>query len=121
MAQFDFPSSPSTNQTYTSNSITFKWDGVAWRRITSTGAQGNAGAQGAQGYQGSGGTPGAQGASAAGAQGAQGYQGAAGAQGDDASLVSGINPPGSPSSGDLWWDSDEGDLLVYFNDKDGII
>ena len=68
MAQFDFPSSPSTNQTYTANSITFKWDGVAWRRITSTGAQGAVGAQGAAG-------------SAGGAQGAVGAQGAAGAQG----------------------------------------
>ena len=63
MAQFDFPSSPSTNQTYTANSITFKWDGVAWRRITSTGAQGAVGAQGAAG-------------SAGGAQGAVGAQGA---------------------------------------------
>ena len=35
MAQFDFPSSPSTNQTYTANGVSFKWDGVAWRRITS--------------------------------------------------------------------------------------
>ena len=75
MAQFDFPSSPSTNQTYTANSITFKWDGVAWRRITSTGAQGNAGAQGAQGHQGAGGTPGAQGAANTGAQGATGTSG----------------------------------------------
>ena len=90
MAQFDFPSSPSNNQTYTSNGVTFKWDGVAWRRNTTTGAQGN--------------------------QGAQGHQGNNGAQGDDASLVSSISPPGSPDSGDLWWDSDAGDLLVYFND-----
>jgi len=66
MAQFDFPSSPSNNQTYTSNGVTFKWDGVAWRRNVSTGAQG------AQGYQG---LPGS------GAQGAQGYQGDAGGGG----------------------------------------
>ena len=71
MAQFDFPSSPSTNQTYTSNGVTFKWDGVAWRRITSTGAQGNTGAQGAQGACGTNGTNGTNGA-----QGAQGAQGA---------------------------------------------
>ena len=31
-------------------------------------------------------------------------------------MVSSISPPGSPDSGDLWWDSDAGDLLVYFND-----
>ena len=36
MAQFDFPSSPSTNQTYTANGVSYKWDGVAWRRITTT-------------------------------------------------------------------------------------
>ncbi len=75
----------------------------------------NAGATGAQGHQGA--TGGAQGAvGAQGAQGAAGAQGSAGAQGDDASLVSSINPPSSPDSGDLWWDSDAGDLLVYFND-----
>ena len=58
MAQFDFPSSPSTNQTYTSNGVTFKWDGVAWRRITSTGAQGDTGAQGAAGAHGAAGDEG---------------------------------------------------------------
>ncbi len=91
MAQFDFPSSPSTNQTYTSNGVTFKWDGVAWRRITSTGAQGAAGAQGASGTngaQGASGTNGAQGATGAqglagtaASQGAQGASGTNGAQG----------------------------------------
>ncbi len=29
MAQFDFPSSPSTNQTYTANGVSYKWDGVS--------------------------------------------------------------------------------------------
>ena len=92
----------------------------------STGAQGatgNTGAQGAQGHQGNtgdAGSTGAQGAQGiagtAASQGAQGAQGAQGDDGDDASLVSGTNPPGSPSAGDMWWDSDEGDLLVYFND-----
>ena len=82
MAQFDFPSSPSTNQTYTANGVTYKWDGVAWRRITTTGAQGNTGAQGAQGVAGSTGAQGAQGvAGAAAAQGAQGATGPTGAQG----------------------------------------
>ena len=87
MAQFDFPSSPSTNQTYTSNGVTFKWDGVAWRRITSTGAQGDTGAQGAQGAGGTNGTNGTNGAQ--GAQGAQGHQGNNGAQGDDGNSVTG--------------------------------
>ena len=49
MAQFDFPSSPSTNQTYTSNGVTYKWDGVAWRRVNTTGAQGGTGSTGPTG------------------------------------------------------------------------
>jgi hypothetical protein len=28
------------------------------------------------------------------------------------------NPPGSPSSGDLWWDSDIGELYIYYADGD---
>jgi hypothetical protein len=78
MAQFDFPSSPSTNQTYTANGVTYKWDGVAWRRITTTGAQGNQGATGSTGAQGA---QGHQGATGSGAQGATGSTGAQGAQG----------------------------------------
>ena len=26
----DFPTSPATNDTYTANSVTWKWDGVSW-------------------------------------------------------------------------------------------
>ena len=26
------------------------------------------------------------------------------------------NPPGSPSGGDLWWDSDDGNLYIYYED-----
>ena len=76
MAAFNFPSSPSNGDSYTQNSVTFQWDGEAWRR------QGVAGAQGAQGAQGATAAQGAQGAQgAAGSTGAQGNQGAAGAQG----------------------------------------
>ena len=105
MAQFDFPSSPSTNQTYTANGVSYKWDGVAWRRITTTGAQGNTGAQGAtgatgaQGASGSGGSTGAQGATGStGAQGAQGHQGntgSTGAQGDAGSRSYTVTNSGS--------------------------
>ena len=74
MAAFDFPNSPSTNDTYTANGVTFQWNGSVWTRYSaSQGAQGSTGAQGAQGAVGS---PGAQGAT--GAQGAQGHQGAVG-------------------------------------------
>ena len=73
MAQFNFPSSPNNGDSFTQNSVTFSWDGEAWRR------QGVAGPTGAQGSTGSAGPTGAQGN--AGAAGAQGSAGAAGAQG----------------------------------------
>ena len=76
MAAFNFPNSPSTNQTHTENGITFTWDGEIWKRA------GIAGAQGAQGVQGSIGPQGHQGRQGAvGAQGHQGVQGTTGAQG----------------------------------------
>jgi len=29
------------------------------------------------------------------------------------------SPPGSPSDGDLWWDTDDGDLHIYYDDGSG--
>ena len=37
MAAFDFPSSPSVNQTYTANGVTWKWNGTMWMRISGAG------------------------------------------------------------------------------------
>jgi len=65
MAAFNFPNSPSVNDTHTENSVTFKWNGTIWNRVGVAGAQGATGAAGAQGAQG--------------AQGHQGVQGAANA------------------------------------------
>ena len=92
MAAFDFPNSPSTNDVYTANGVSFKWNGTVWQRISAstgaqgatgpTGAQGATAAQGAQGATGSGGATGAQGATGpTGAQGTAGAQGAAGSSG----------------------------------------
>ena len=39
-----------------------------------------------------------------------------GISGGGASVTVSTGAPSSPSAGDLWWDSDDGDLLVYFND-----
>ena len=97
MAAFDFPNSPSTNDTYTANGITFQWNGSVWTRYSAsqgaqgstgpTGAQGAVGSTGAQGATGSGGSTGAQGASGpTGAQGATGSTGAQGAAGSNASI-----------------------------------
>ena len=77
MAAFDFPNSPSVNDTYSANGMTFTWNGTKWERTSpSVGAQGATGPTGAQGATG---PTGAQGATAA--QGAQGATGATGAQG----------------------------------------
>ena len=77
MAKFNFPNSPSVNDEYTSNSVTWKWNGYAWKRTTGVGAPtGPQGAQGHQGVQGATGSTGAQGV-----QGAQGHQGKQGRQG----------------------------------------
>lgn len=35
-----------------------------------------------------------------------------------ASITLATTPPGSPSPGDLWWDSDTGQLAIYYTDGD---
>jgi hypothetical protein len=91
-----------------------------------TGAQGAAGNTGAQGASGTG----AQGATgptgptgptgSTGPTGAQGAQGASGSGGGGggANVSVSSNPPSSPSAGDLWWDSDVGELYIYYADGD---
>ena len=90
MAKFNFPNSPSTNDEYTANSVTWKYDGAVWRRITGVGS-----AQGAQGAQG------VQGATGSGAQGAKGRQGATGAQGVQGST--GSTTFAVPTGGIIIW------------------
>ena len=92
MAAFNFPSSPSSGDTYTLNSVTYKFDGTKWVRFSSsvgaqgatgsTGPTGPTGPTGAQGATGAGGSTGPSGATGAqGAAGAQGATGSTGAQG----------------------------------------
>ena len=50
-----------------------------------------------------------------GQKGEVGQKGQSGASTNSAVAIS-ASPPSSPSSGDLWWDSDDGDLHVYYND-----
>ena len=35
---------------------------------------------------------------------------------DGANVTTSQNPPSSPNSGDLWWDTDDGELHLYYND-----
>jgi len=96
MAAFNFPASPSNGDTYTLNSVTYQWDGTKWIRYSAAvGAQGNTGPTGPTG-----------------AQGAQGHQGLQGAQ----AHISTSAPSSGVNNGDLWWESDTGDLAIYYND-----
>ena len=95
MAAFNFPNSPSTNQTHTENGVTWKWNGSVWKRVETTGPAGPQGHQGVQGAPGSGGGSGAQGHQ--GRQGAQGVQGAQGSTGNTGSQGHQGNPNAFPS------------------------
>ena len=98
MAAFNFPNSPNTNDTHTENGISFKWDGTVWKRVSGTGAQGPTGSTGSQG--------------ATGPTGAQGQKGAQAYISDNA-------PSSGITAGDLWWESDTGDLSIYYDDGSG--
>lgn len=89
----------------------------------STGPQGNTGGQGATGSTGPTGSAGSDGAT--GATGAQGSAGSAGSDGATGATgptgptpPTASSPPSSPNDGDLWWDSDSGDLYIYYDDGD---
>ena len=109
--------------------------------IGSTGSQGDKGEKGApstvagpQGQKGEAGDKGATGANGdkgakgepstvAGDKGDKGDKGGTGAgtkgdKGAGSSVTIGVSPPTSPTpvAGDMWWDSDDADLHVYYND-----
>ena len=48
----NFPNSPSTNDTFTSNGVTFTWDGTAWKQAASAGVKGTKGEVGEKGQKG---------------------------------------------------------------------
>ena len=107
----NFPNSPSTNDTHTENGYTWKWDGTTWI-IQSIAPAGPPGPPGNDGSDGSDGTPGPPGPPGSGTPGPPGPPGSGGG----ASVTTDDNPPTNPSDGDLWWDSEEGVLNVYYED-----
>ena len=94
---FDFPGSPSTGQTYTSNGITYTYDGTVWKRNTAAakgqkgevgagGSGGDKGQKGEVGATGSGGSTGSTGDKGEkGQKGQIGADGGSGADGSDGS------------------------------------
>jgi len=99
MAAFDFPNSPSLNDTHTENGVVWKWNGYAWDRVPSNGpagAPGPSGPPGADGNDGVDGPPGSGGPPGPpGSGGPPGPPGADGNDGVDGPPGSG-GPPGPP-------------------------
>jgi len=92
---------------------------------TVAGDKGQKGEVGAQGSTGSAGDKGAKGepSTVAGDKGDKGElgntgTGTKGEKGAGSSVTIGVSPPTSPTPvpGDMWWDSDDADLHVYYND-----
>ena len=92
---------------------------------TVAGDKGQKGEVGAQGNAGSAGDKGAKGepSTVAGDKGDKGElgntgTGTKGEKGAGSSVTIGVSPPTSPTPvpGDMWWDSDDADLHVYYND-----
>jgi len=52
MAVFDFPDSPTLNQTYTFAGVTWKWNGSVWKKQSELGATGQKGEKGNKGDKG---------------------------------------------------------------------
>ena len=52
MPVFDFPDSPSTNQTYTANGVSWQWTGTVWKKLTELGSKGGKGVKGDKGQKG---------------------------------------------------------------------
>ena len=85
----NFPNSPNINDTFTSNGVTFKWDGSAWKQPASPGVKGIKGDQGEKGEKGQKGEKGEKGTKgeigSSGNPGGKGDKGAPGADGSDGS------------------------------------
>lgn len=97
MAALDFPSSPTNGQVYTSGTTSWSYSTAktAWIVL----GTGFSGYTGSQGYTGS-----------------RGYTGSLGYVGSKGTTQTGTTPPASPISGDQWWDSETGNLYVYYDD-----
>ena len=127
MANINFPNNPAIGDLHTFGAASWRWNGYAWDRIASPGSPGPPGATGSPGLTGPSGPPGPASTVAGppGPAGTPGTPGSAGPPGPPGSGGSGganvttdDTPPTSPNDGDLWWDSVNGQLNVYYEDAD---
>ena len=82
------------------------------------GQKGEAGVNGTDGNKGQKGEGGSKGQKGELGIGQKGEKGQKGTDGGGASVTISDNAPGSASAGDLWWDSEDFDLHVYYGDGD---
>ena len=75
MPVFSFPSSPSLNDVYTDNGVSWKWNGTVWKKVTQLGATGDKGDKGNKGEKGDKGEKGQKGLDGTGADGSKGDKG----------------------------------------------
>ena len=92
----NFPNSPNTNDTFTSNGVTFTWNGEAWKLPASPGVKGTKGEIGVKGEKGQKGEKGEKGqkgevglSGGAGGKGEKGEKGQKGQNGNDATGTKG--------------------------------
>lgn len=105
----DFPGSPTTGQTFTApDGSVWVWDGAKWTG-GGTGQQGPAGPQGPQGNPGPAGPQGN-----TGPQGATGATGPTGPAGPPTPVTVSATAPSMPNPGDLWWNTNDGNLYIWF-------
>lgn len=107
----NFPNNPTNGQTFTApDGSIWRWDGTKW----TGGGAGQQGPAGPQGPVGPAGPPGPQGNT--GPQGATGATGPQGAAGPPTPVTVSATPPSMPNPADLWWNTNDGNLYIYFND-----
>jgi hypothetical protein len=98
MPAIDFPNSPTIGQTYVVDDRGWIWDGSVWKSQGSGAVTGPTGATGLTG-----------------ATGPQGPTGPTGANGADGTFQVSSTAPSSPAEGSVWYDSDTGQLFVYYD------
>lgn len=111
----DFPNSPTVNQEFTANGITWKYDGVAWNIVS-----------GGSGFRVSSGAPSSP------ALGDLWYDTESGemfiyydsawvSPSVVASVIASVKvsdtPPTNPAVGDIWFDSSNGDMTIYYDSQ----
>jgi len=102
----NFPDSPSLNQTFSSGSITWRWNGTVW--LGPTGAVGSTGATGATGTNGATGVTGTNGPT--------GNTGATGTTGDNGVFSTAeTTAPTGAETGDVWFDPNSATMFVYYD------